>query len=72
MKDMKNFRAVNVTETTETEGVTVDLSQYTKDESDSVRMALLLAYGHRQLELASDGSCVVVRLLSRHPSIVVQ
>lgn len=42
------------------ERVPIDLSSFSKVQSDLVRMALLLEYGHQQLVLAPDGSSITV------------
>lgn len=49
--------------------VEVDLSCYTKAQSDLVRMELLLKYGHPRLFLASDGSSVAVEMVGSMRSV---
>lgn len=52
--------------------VPVDLTVFDKPQSDLVRMALLLQYGHRKLRLEPDGSAITVELASSHRPIDVQ
>lgn len=69
---MTDQHEITVERATSQMGVPIDLNRYSKAQSDGVRMVLLLAYGHRQLELSPEGSRVTVRILPGQRSIDVQ
>lgn len=52
--------------------VPVSLVGRSKQQSDAVRMGLLLAYGSRRLRLEPDGSSILVELSGSQRSIEVR